>query len=109
MCASGTAVRARRQTVQRHAVLTVSAVLAADTAWAAAGHEVAWGQAVRDSAPAAQPAPVEAVHADDRELALGPVVFSRITGMPTSLDGIPVERMGLSLWWPPEDNDLGRE
>ncbi len=91
------------------AVLTVSAVLAADSAWAPAGHEVAWGQAARGLGAAIQPVPHEPVLIQETELSLGPVVFSRVTGMPTSIGGVPVEKMSLALWWPPTDNDLGRE
>ncbi|SLK17105.1 glycoside hydrolase family 2 TIM barrel-domain containing protein [Arthrobacter sp. P2b] len=91
------------------AVLTVSAVLAADSAWAAAGHEIAWGQAVRKPSAVFIPGASERVDVLEDELRLGPAVFSRITGMPTSIGGIPVEQMGLALWWAPTDNDLGRE
>jgi beta-galactosidase len=91
------------------AVLTVSAVLAADSAWAPAGHEVAWGQAARGLGAAVLPVPVEPVLVQETELSLGPAVFSRATGMPTSIGGVPVEKMSLALWWPPTDNDLGRE
>lgn len=91
------------------AVLTVSAVLASDTAWAAAGHEVAWGQAVR-IVPAGTGVPAgDPVGVSDDELRLGPAVFNRATGMPTSIGALPVERLGLALWWAPTDNDLGRE
>jgi beta-galactosidase len=90
-------------------VLTVSAVLAADSPWASAGHEVAWGQAVRGLGAALLPVPLEPVLVQDSELKLGPVVFSRSHGMPLSIGGIPVEKMGLVLWWAPTDNDLGRE
>ncbi|SER36507.1 glycoside hydrolase family 2 TIM barrel-domain containing protein [Arthrobacter sp. OV608] len=93
----------------RTAVLTVSAVLAAETAWAPAGHEVAWGQFVHAGASPEGPAQVEPLRVKDAELELGPVLFSRITGMPTSIGGIPVEKLSLTLWWPPTDNDLGRE
>ena len=93
----------------RTAVLTVSAVLAAETAWAPAGHEVAWGQSVHPGASPEGPAPVEPLRVKDAELELGPVLFSRITGMPTSIGGIPVEKLSLTVWWPPTDNDLGRE
>ncbi|MFF1255203.1 glycoside hydrolase family 2 TIM barrel-domain containing protein [Pseudarthrobacter sp. NPDC058329] len=93
----------------RPAVLTVSAVLAADSAWASAGHEVAWGQAVRGLGASVQPAPLQPVQIQDAELQLGPVVFSRTSGMPTSIGAVPVEEMGLTLWWAPTDNDLGRE
>jgi beta-galactosidase len=91
------------------AVLTVSAVLAAETAWASAGHEVAWGQSVHASASPEIPSPIAPVRLKDSELELGPVVFSRITGMPTSIGGVSVEKLALTLWWPPTDNDLGRE
>ncbi|WP_455835936.1 glycoside hydrolase family 2 TIM barrel-domain containing protein [Pseudarthrobacter siccitolerans] len=91
------------------AVLTVSAVLAAETAWAPAGHEVAWGQSVHQAGRPAAPPAVEAVGVQGIELQLGPVVFSRATGMPVSIGGVPVERLALALWWPPTDNDLGRE
>ncbi|MBX7442865.1 MULTISPECIES: glycoside hydrolase family 2 TIM barrel-domain containing protein [unclassified Arthrobacter] len=91
------------------AALTVSAVLAADSTWAAAGHEVAWGQGVRHGA-ADMPAPaLDLVEAAGSEVRLGGAVFSRFTGMPVSIGGIPVEKLGLVLWWPPTDNDLGRE
>ncbi|WP_285251395.1 glycoside hydrolase family 2 TIM barrel-domain containing protein [Pseudarthrobacter sp. fls2-241-R2A-168] len=93
----------------RTAVLTVSAVLAAETAWAPAGHEVAWGQSVHAGVSPEGPAPVEPLRVKDAELELGPVLFSRITGMPTSIGGIPVEKLSLTLWRPPTDNDLGRE
>nr|6SE8_A Chain A, Beta-galactosidase [Arthrobacter sp. 32cB]6SE9_A Chain A, Beta-galactosidase [Arthrobacter sp. 32cB]6SEA_A Chain A, Beta-galactosidase [Arthrobacter sp. 32cB]6ZJS_A Chain A, Beta-galactosidase [Arthrobacter sp. 32cB]6ZJT_A Chain A, Beta-galactosidase [Arthrobacter sp. 32cB]6ZJU_A Chain A, Beta-galactosidase [Arthrobacter sp. 32cB] len=93
----------------RPAVLTVRAVLGADSAWADAGHEVAWGQSVREPGAPVPPAPVEPVQVQDSELTLGPVVFSRATGMPTSIGGVPVEKLGLTLWWAPTDNDLGRE
>ncbi|HEU4666190.1 MAG TPA: glycoside hydrolase family 2 TIM barrel-domain containing protein [Arthrobacter sp.] len=91
------------------AVLTVRAVLGADSAWAAAGHEIAWGQSVRKPAAPAGPAPAATVNVQDGELTLGPAVFSRVTGMPTSLGGIPVEKLALNLWWAHTDNDLGRE
>jgi beta-galactosidase len=91
------------------AVLTVSAVLAADAAWAGAGHEVAWGQAVHEPALAPLPRALESVEASERELRLGSAVFNRSTGLPTRISGIPVEKFGLVLWWAPTDNDLGRE
>ena len=93
----------------RASVLTVGAVLAAETSWAPAEHEVAWGQSVREVGSLANPSPVEPVHVQNTELQLGPVLFSRITGMPTSIGGVAVEKLALTLWWPPTDNDLGRE
>ncbi|MDQ0662481.1 beta-galactosidase [Arthrobacter ulcerisalmonis] len=93
----------------KDAVLTVSAVLALDTEWAAAGHEVAWGQAARFASPRAGVKAEDLVDAGDDELRLGTAVFNRATGMPTSIGGLPVEKLGLVLWWAPTDNDLGRE
>lgn len=90
-------------------VLTVSAVLAMDAPWAAAGHEVAWGQSVRSAAAPTGVRAEDTVEAGDRELRLGTAVFSRATGMPTAIGGLPVDKFGLVLWWPPTDNDLGRE
>ncbi|NUT73388.1 glycoside hydrolase family 2 TIM barrel-domain containing protein [Pseudarthrobacter sp. C4D7] len=91
------------------AVLTVSAVLAAATDWAETGHEVAWGQAVRFASPDAPVPAREPVHVGQGELRLGPAVFNRATGMPSTIGGLPVEKLGLVLWWAPTDNDLGRE
>lgn len=93
----------------RPAVLTVSAVLGADSAWAASGHEIAWGQSVQEPSAPAGPVPAATVQVQDGELTLGPAVFSRVTGMPTSIGGIPVRTLALNLWWAPTDNDLGRE
>jgi beta-galactosidase len=93
----------------RAAVLTVSAVLAADAAWAPAGQEVAWGQSVRAGASPAVTSQVEPVRVEDISPRLGSVLFSRITGRATSIGGVPVEKLALTLWWPSTDNDLGRE
>ena len=91
------------------AVLTVSAVLSADADWADAGHEIAWGQAVRGIA-ASEPRPaLEPVDVEAAELRLGPVVFDRVSGLPTSISGVPIDDLRLVLWWPPTDNDLGGE
>ena len=91
------------------AVLTVSAVLASDAAWAGAGHEVAWGQAVRFAAQDPGLPARDGVEVTEDELKLGAARFSRATGMPTSIGGLPVDKLGLVLWWAPTDNDLGRE
>ncbi|WP_199035652.1 glycoside hydrolase family 2 TIM barrel-domain containing protein [Glycomyces salinus] len=74
---------------------TVSVHLAADTDWAEAGLEIAWGQAqietpVARQAPAATAA--EAVFDD----------YGRLT----SLGGIGIEGPRLDLWRAPTDNDL---
>lgn len=87
---------------------TVRALLAHDTAWAPAGHEVAWGQ-LPASAPA--PAPRGAtgarpVRTADR-IALGPAVFDARTGEPLALGSLPVTGLRLDVWRAPTDNDEG--
>lgn len=93
----------------RAAVLTVSAVLAAGTDWAEAGHELAWGQSVHDVALTERPGPIEAVGVSPTALQLGPVVFDRASGRPLSIGSVPVDDFRLVLWWAPTDNDLGSE
>jgi beta-galactosidase len=90
-------------------VLTVSAVLASDSDWAGAGHELAWGQAVRNVPAPEDPRSVEAVGVSEAELRLGPVVFDRVSGLPTAIGSVPVDDFRLVLWWAPTDNDLGSE
>lgn len=46
-----------------------------------------------------EPSPAEPVLIEDPELELGPVVSSRITGMPTSVGGVAVEKLALASWW----------
>jgi beta-galactosidase len=72
-------------------LVTVTAVLAHDTPWAPAGHEVAWCQAGRP--PAADPGGGAHVELDPR------------TGLLRSLNGLPVEGPRLGLWRAPTDND----
>ncbi|WP_457964174.1 DUF4981 domain-containing protein [Arthrobacter sp. D1-29] len=93
----------------RPSVLTVSAVLAADADWAAAGHELAWGQAVQGLAASEEPFATETVQVEESELRLGPVVFDRLSGLPTSIGAVPVDHLRLVLWWAPTDNDMGGE
>lgn len=104
------------------AVLTVRAELAAETEWADAGHEIAWGQAslnlpvgpeVRATAAVGEtgaPAPAGSTAAGGAgpdELLLGPAAFSRATGALTRLGGLPVDDLRLVLWRAPTDNDHG--
>jgi beta-galactosidase len=91
------------------AVLTVSAVLANDAAWADAGHEVAWGQASANVAAAPAPAAAASVETDGDFLRLGPAVFERATGSLIRLGDTDVEGFCLLLWRAPTDNDLGAE
>ncbi|WFB06469.1 DUF4981 domain-containing protein [Streptomyces sp. LX-29] len=87
---------------------TLRACLAADTAWAAAGHEVAWA---RLPAPARPPAPVIATAAAPRRadgrITLGPGVFDAATGVLTALGDLPVTGPRLDVWRAPTDNDNG--
>jgi hypothetical protein len=46
-----------------------------------------------------EPSPAEPVLIEDPELQLGPVVSSRITGMPTSGGGVAVDKLALASWW----------
>ena len=100
--------------------LTVRAVLAGDQPWAAAGHEVAWGQA---AVPAAVPAPVDPTPAHppaapaprtgrpaphtvrDDLIGLGAGRFDPRTGLLVDLGGLPVTGPRLDLWRAPTDND----
>ena len=93
--------------VTSEAWLTVRAVLADDQPWAAAGHEVAWGQ-VR-IAPAAAPAarPVAgAARVLPSGIGLGQGRFSSRTGRLTRLGDIEVEGPRVDVWRAPTDNDI---
>jgi beta-galactosidase len=90
--------------------LTVRATWAADAPWAAAGHEVGWGQLRRDAANLALKAtasPVPAQH-DNGEYRLGMGVFDR-DGRLTELDGLAITGPVLDVWRAPTDNDDGAE
>ena len=91
----------------KEAWLTVSAALARDLPWAAAGHEVAWGQAlVTPGRPAPTPSARVPLHANaDGTLRLGSGVFDS-RGRLLSLGGIAVDAPRLDLWRAPTDNDL---
>ncbi|MEV0390849.1 glycoside hydrolase family 2 TIM barrel-domain containing protein [Nonomuraea sp. NPDC050643] len=86
--------------------LTVRAVLAEDQPWAAAGHEVAWGQALlaRPSEPLSTPALVT-IERDGGELTAGDSAFDAVTGRLVRLFGVEVEGPRLDLWRAPTDND----
>ncbi|WP_425568785.1 glycoside hydrolase family 2 TIM barrel-domain containing protein [Nonomuraea antimicrobica] len=115
--------------------LTVRAELAADQPWAAAGHEVAWGQALLTHAlprdrdvtvpfacggggPAAgeltagELGGAELVAGEPAggelaggELTVGGCAFDAVTGWLVRLFGVPVEGPRLDLWRAPTDND----
>ena len=90
--------------------LTVAAELAADTAWAPAGHVVACAQfdcsagtsatAIEVVTPAVGEVPTAA-----GGLTVGPGVFDPASGRLLSLHGLPLDGPRLELWRGPTDND----
>lgn len=93
--------------------VTVRATLADDGAWADAGHEVAWGQAVLDdgvpTTAAVVPGVPVAVVIEPQTISLGPAVFSRSTGNPLALGSLPIASFRADFWRAPTDNDCGAE
>ncbi|WP_435136273.1 glycoside hydrolase family 2 TIM barrel-domain containing protein [Actinacidiphila sp. bgisy144] len=95
---------------------TVRAVLAEDTAWAPAGHEVAWQQfavpsppAPAPQAPAAAAAPHRPHRTDDGLIRLGPGLFDT-AGTLRRLDGVALAAgPRLDVWRAPIDNDRGTQ
>ncbi|WP_217140123.1 glycoside hydrolase family 2 TIM barrel-domain containing protein [Streptomyces sp. AC627_RSS907] len=86
---------------------TVRAVLAADTAWAPKGHEVAWAQLpVTERTVPRVAATAGPVHRDD-VITLGPGVFDARTGALRTVGGVEVTGLGLDVWRAPTDNDEG--
>jgi beta-galactosidase len=89
--------------------LTVRAVLAGDTAWAPAGHEVAWAQhRLHAPPPPAQLTPTSRLLRTDTGFGLGPLAFDH-AGRLTTLAGHRAAGPRLRLWRAPTDNDrIGR-
>ncbi|MDN5570560.1 MAG: DUF4981 domain-containing protein [Propionibacteriaceae bacterium] len=93
--------------------LTVTAELAADTAWAPAGHVVTSaqlalpGKAARlcDAAPGSPGSPGTPVATSASGHTLGEATFDR-RGRLTSIGGLAVEGGALTLWRAPTENDL---
>ena len=112
--------------------LTVSARLAEATPWAAAGHEVAWGQGrigqpaeARTTSPAppsapahAEDPPTEQAHVTQApahsgpsgtdEVRIGPAVLDAATGTLRDLGGLTVQGFGVHVWRAPTENDRGQ-
>ncbi|WBP91098.1 glycoside hydrolase family 2 TIM barrel-domain containing protein [Kitasatospora cathayae] len=92
---------------------TVRAVLAADTAWAPEGHEIAWGQipVAARPLPVLRPAvrPVLGPVAGDGVITLGPAAFDARTGAPKAIGAIEVSDLRLDVWRAPTDNDEGTD
>ncbi|MGW9080791.1 glycoside hydrolase family 2 TIM barrel-domain containing protein [Streptomyces kronopolitis] len=88
------------------ALWTVAAVLDEDTAWAPAGHEIAWGQLPAGPRPAvpwtATAAPRRGV---GNVIVLGPGTFDAATGALGYLDGFRIGAPRLDVWRAPTDND----
>ncbi|MFF5436247.1 glycoside hydrolase family 2 TIM barrel-domain containing protein [Streptomyces achromogenes] len=89
------------------ALWTVRARLASGTAWAPAGHVVAWGQVpvterrVPSVAASARPVPGDGV------TVLGPATFDARTGALRTIGGVPVTELRLDVWRATTDNDDG--
>ena len=93
-------------------VLTVRAVLAADTAWASAGHEVAFGQWVSEVAATEPPAAAPAagpwsLDADRAAWSPGGGVRAEVDAVSGALafEGGLTADPGVALWRAPIDND----
>ncbi len=86
-------------------VLTVAAVLASDTMWAAAGHQVGWAQT---GAYARRPLPEPSAEpvAEGRRIRLGPAAIDAVSGR-LALGELDFAGPELVLWRAPTDNDLG--
>ncbi|WP_407548701.1 glycoside hydrolase family 2 TIM barrel-domain containing protein [Streptomyces sp. Pv4-95] len=86
---------------------TVRAVLAEDTAWARAGHEVAWGQLPAAARRATPPPAATAVprRGVGNVIVLGPGTFDAATGALCYMDGVRIGGPRLEVWRAPTDND----
>ena len=87
------------------------ATLAADLPWAAAGHEIAWGQArvaadVAQSGSAEESTEVSTVEVREGLIVVGPGAFDPRSGVLREFAGIGVEGPVLDLWRAPTDNDI---
>ncbi|MCF3176926.1 DUF4981 domain-containing protein [Streptomyces sioyaensis] len=88
------------------ALWTVTAVLDEDTAWAPAGHEVAWGQLPAGPRPAASwTATAAPRRGEGNVIVLGPGTFDAATGTLGYLDGFRIGGPRLDVWRAPTDND----
>lgn len=97
--------------------LTVSARTAHDTAWAPAGHVIAWGQLCLRPAPTlgsdqpAAPTPARRANASRSlqtdALRLGPASFDPVHGTLRQIGELVVDGPRLDVWRASTDNDLG--
>ena len=92
---------------QPGAILSVHARLAADAGWAAAGHEVAWGQGSVERTAVAVPASTTAPQVDPDAIRLGPGRFDPHTGALLGFGDLAASGPRINLWRAPTDNDNG--
>ncbi len=88
--------------------LTVTVSLAADTAWAGAGHEIAFAQAQLGQPAADEPGhgePAAAAAPRPRQLTIGCAVLDRETGELRRLGLLAVRSAFPDFWRAPTDND----
>lgn len=90
-------------------VLTVDAVLADSTAWALAGHSIAWGQAVL-AAPETAPSMLTASAArrSGGKIEVGPATFDAASGRLIRLGDLAIDGPWLDLHRAPTENDHGQ-
>lgn len=91
-------------------VLTVQAVQRAATAWAPAGHVVAWAQNVVGArpVPTRRSAPGDGTRADAAEIRIGPALFDGTTGRLRQLGTLALDGPWLDLHRAPTENDHGQ-
>jgi beta-galactosidase len=106
---------ATQPSARGEAWLTVTASLAADTPWAAAGHAVAFAQAelplLQRVEPVETPPPVStsSTHqGGSTTLALDPATFDRATGRLLTLGALTLDGPRLDVWRAPTENDRGQ-
>ncbi len=91
----------------RESWLTVRAMLAADTPWAAAGHEIAFAQGILTTTSTSTRSPgVRPTRASDL-LRIGPAELDPATGGLRGLGGFRLAGPRVELWRAPTDNDVG--
>ncbi|KUO12704.1 glycoside hydrolase family 2 TIM barrel-domain containing protein [Streptomyces sp. DSM 15324] len=86
---------------------TVRAVLSGDTAWAAAGHVVAWGRVPVAARPAPSVAATVGPVAEGGLITLGPAAFDARTGALRAVGHVAVTGLRLDVWRAVTDNDDG--
>ncbi|TXT12778.1 hypothetical protein VHUM_01179 [Vanrija humicola] len=99
-------------TTKDEQVWTITAVLAEDTKWGSAGHEVAWGQFAATEAPHRPLAPTLIAPVVDKAagvVTVGPAEFSIASGQLIKLGQLPVHGLNLDIWRATTDNDRGQE